>query len=197
MRTRKFELREIASIFAGLPTKSSSRRDVGRSGNILTVRALAGDGIDLDQLETHEISDRDAERYRIEAGDLLISSRSTSLKAVVVPNELDGRVINATLIGIRPSSSILLPRLLVAWLESPDGQAELAAVSQSGTTQMNVTVGGLSRLQVPVPDISIQKRLEDLLFAADEAYRLETEIAEKRRRIVQEIVTSQLGSSEK
>ena len=43
-------LGDIAKIYVGIPTKTSDLHEAGRSGNVLTVRSLTGNGIDHDAL---------------------------------------------------------------------------------------------------------------------------------------------------
>jgi hypothetical protein len=191
MPIRTEPIGDFAKIFAGMPTKSSDRQEVGRWGNVLTVRSLTGTGIDLTQLEEHGVVGRSVDQYQVQAGDLLLSARSTSLKTAIVPKELDGRLINATLIGVRCLPK-LLPRLLAAWLVGPEGQAALQAVSQSGTLQMNITVAGLSKIRVPVPSLETQHQLVELLKAADEAHRAAVQAAEDRHQLAIQIVAERL-----
>ena len=134
-------LGEIAAVYVGLPTKQSDIRGTGRSGNILTVRALRAPISIATSLSrsTPRIFGRDMDKYRAAGGDVLIAARSTSLKTAVVPADLDGTLINATLVGVR-CQPVLEPLLLLAYLRHPDGQAALAGVAQSATAQMNITV---------------------------------------------------------
>jgi len=185
------QLRDIAHIYVGLPTKASDTRKVGRLGNVLTVRSLIGTAIDANELAVVDLNGRDVGKYRVATGDVLLSARSTSLKTALVPRELDRIVVNATLLGVRCLAH-LEPRLLIAWLNHPAGQAALESVSQSATAQMNITVAGLSKLEVPVPSRDVQKRVVKLLEAADEAYAAAIQAAEDRRRLASQIVIAQL-----
>ena len=182
---------DLATVFAGIPTKSSDRQEIGRAGNVLTVRSLTGAGVDLNQLECHEVASKSVEQSRVRGGDLVLSARSTSLKMAVVPTELDGCLINTTLIGVRCLPHIL-PRLLMAWLDGPEGQAALQAVSQSGTFQMNITVAGLNRILVPVPPMETQHQLVDLLMASDQAHQAAVQAAEDRRWLATQIVAERM-----
>lgn len=195
MPVRPEQIGNLANIFAGMPTKSSECHEIGRGGTVLTVRSLTGIGIDGDQLEHHEVVSRATDQYKVQTGDLLLSARSTSLKTAIVPAELDGCVINATLIGVRCLPN-LLPRLLIAWLDGPEGQAALQAVSQSGTLQMNITVAGLSRILVPVPPMETQRQLVQLLDAADEAHLAAVQAAKDRHQLATQIVAERLTQKE-
>jgi type I restriction enzyme M protein len=169
----------------------SDTRKVGRSGNVLTVRSLTDIDIDTNELEVVDFTSRDFGKYRAAAGDVLISARSTSLKTAIVPQELDGIVINATLLGVR-CLPLLEPRLLVAWLNHPEGRAALESVSQSATIQMNITVAGLSKLEVPVSPLDVQRQMVKLLETADDAYLAAIEAAGARRRLARQVVVSRL-----
>ena len=185
------QLGDIAQIYVGLPTKGADSTQVGRSGNVLTVRSLTGTDIDPAALSVVHFNRYNVAKYQAAPGDVLISARSTSLKTAIVPENLAGKVVNATLLGVR-CLPILEPRLLVAWLNQPEGRTALEDVSQSATLQMNITVAGLSRLEIPVPPMHEQKRLVELLESADEAYAAATQAAESRRQLVQQVVVSQL-----
>ncbi len=184
-------LSNIAQIYAGLPTKVTDSAQVGRSGNVLTVRALTGTDIDPAALSVVHFNRSDLTKYQAAPGDVLLSARSTSLKTAIVPETLAGKVVNATLLGVR-CLPILEPRLLVAWLNHPEGRAALEEVSQSATLQMNITVSGLSRLEIPVLPTNEQKRLVQLLESADEAYAVSVQAAESRRQMARQVVVSQL-----
>ncbi len=109
----------------------------------------------------------------------------------IVPSELDGVIVNATLIGVR-SLPVLDPRLLAAYLTHPDGQSALEAVTQSATIQMNLTVNALRELEVPVPSPEDQRRMVELLTAADLAFESAVHASQLRRRLANEVVIDQL-----
>lgn len=182
----KRRLGEVAYIYAGLPTRPDNVREAQRSGNLLTVRALTASGIDVRELMQANIDGRNLEKYRVKAGDVVLSSRSTSVRTAVVPPELEGTIINATLIGIRCLPE-LDPRLLVALFNHPTGRAALENVSQSATHQMNITVSGLNRIEVPVPPPEEQRHLVELLETADAAYNTAMESAGLRHSLAQSV----------
>ena len=194
MPVRWEKLGNIAHIFVGLPTKITDRQEVGQPGNVLTVRSLAEAGVSKSDLESYDFDGRDLTKYLVAPGDVLLSARSTSLKTGIVTADLAGLVINATLLGVRCLPQ-LEPRLLVAWLNQPEGQAALATISQSATLQMNITVSGLSELVIPIPPMETQRRMVALLEAADDAYITAIQAAEDRRRIARQVVVGQLTES--
>ena len=186
METEHRQLGDIAMIFVGMPTKQSQLKEYGPFGNVLTVRALGDFGIDRDQLVRVDLNARDVGKYQAKSGDLVLSARSTTLKMGVVPDELDGIIVNATLIGVR-SMPALDPRLLAAYLSHPDGLAALDAVAQSATIQMNLTVSAVSKLEVPVPRLDVQRQVVEMLTASDTAYASAIEAAHTRRRLARRV----------
>lgn len=188
------QLGAIAHIFVGIPTKTAESFD-GGPANVVTVRSLTGKTIDATQLATVELPDRDTERYAIQPGDVLVSARSTTLKSAIVPKDLAGLVINATLLGIRTLPE-LEPRLLVAWLEHPEGRAALESVAQSGSVQMNITVGAISKIMIPVPPLQVQRQIVTILEAADEAYQAALLAAESRRQLAMHVAVQRLHNEE-
>ncbi len=89
-------LGELAHVFVGLSTKPARRSESERSSKVLTVRALVGNGtIDQAEFKPAEVGGRSAEKYRVQAGDVLLPARSTSIKVAVVPPELAGTIIVA------------------------------------------------------------------------------------------------------
>ncbi len=186
MNFERRHLGEFAKIFIGVPTKRSDTSGAGRTSRVLTVRSLTGAAINPIEAEHLHLKVRSMEKYTVQAGDLLIPARSTSLKAGIVPDSLGNSVINATLIGIRCLPA-MLPQVLAAYFLSLDGQAAIEGISQSGTGQMNVTVSGLSSLVIPVPPIDLQRRLASILDAAEQGYCSAIKAAEDRISLAREI----------
>ena len=185
------QLGEIATIFVGMPTKQSQLKEYGPTGNVLTVRALRDFGINHDDLVHVDFNGRDVSKYQARSGDLVLSARSTSLKMGIVPSELDGVVVNSTIMAVRPLPA-LDSRLLAAYLSHHDGQAALAAIAQSGTIQMNLTVNAVSKLEIPLPPIDVQRQMAEMLATADMAYESAVEAARARKSLAMEVVMDQL-----
>lgn len=185
------QLAEIAEIFAGMPVKSEQLVRDGSGTPVLTVGSIEGGDARASLSLPGEPSAHSISRYRVLAGDLLLSARSTSLKVAIVPPELDGAVINSTLLGVR-SLPRLKPAILAAYMLSGEGQSALEAACQSGSVQMNLTASALSKLEVPVPTPEQQQELAELLIASDAAYQSAVAAAESRRRVVAQLVTDKL-----
>jgi len=155
------------------------------------VRALTDRSINLDGLINVAPPSRDVEKYVARTGDVILPARSTSFTAAVLPAELDGVVINATLIAIRCDEQ-MLPTLLAAYFRHPAGRTAIEEHSQSGTVQMNITVRALEQIPVPVPPIQEQHRIAQLLEVAEDAHLMAVESAVRRRRLASEIAYQEM-----
>ena len=184
-------LTSVARVFAGVPTKRYDRKSGEPPVRVLSVRALNGRKIEPSELIRVLPLSRDRGKYTVAPGDIIIPARSTSFTAAIVPDELDGIAINATLIGIKCGER-LLPELLVAYLRHPAGLAAIEERSQSGTLQMNITVRALEDLPVPVPPIEHQKRIADMLESADAAHEAAIQAAARRRRLAGEVAYQEM-----
>ena len=191
MNSNQVPLGSIADIYIGLLVRSSEIGDPNTLPNVISVKALTGNSIDRNLLDTVAFSDKSVDRHRVHAGDVLLSCRSTTLVSGIVPDEMHGLVINSTVIGISLSEA-MDPRLLVAWLHSPMGRSEIASTSQSGTVQMNLSVSGLSRMVVPIIPRQQQTQLVQLLESADEVYENAIQSAHVRRAIARQAAVDAL-----
>lgn len=176
-----------AHVYSGVPTRAVAKGGSSGAMRVLSVRSLVGSNIHPEWLVDVAAVSRNPEKYTAKAGDVVIPSRSTSFTAAVVPRELDGVVINATLIGIRCSDR-LNPRLLAAYLRHPQGRAAVEEWRQSGTAQLNVTVNALNHLLVPLPSRETQEQLVRVLDAAEMAYDVAIHAAERRMHVANEIM---------
>jgi len=184
-------LGSLARVYAGVPTKRFSRKPGDHPLRVLSVRALNDRSIDLDGLINVTPLTREVEKYAARTGDVILPARSTSFTAAILPAELNGVVINATLIAIR-CANLMLPALLAAYLRHPAGRAAIEERSQSGTVQMNITVRALEQIPVPVPPIREQHRIVQMLEVAEDAHMMAIESAMRRRRVASEIAYQEM-----
>lgn len=175
----------IAHVFVGAATRASASSDGRDRARFLTVKCLQSGGLDSTEITAYDTRPSWIDRYSVKPGDVLLPARSTFWQVAIVPEELGGLLINATLIAVRCLPR-LHPCLLKSFLEHQVGQSRVVALTQSGTSQMNVTVRALSDLEVPVPEWGEQADLVELVTAATEAHKLAISAARKRFDIVRE-----------
>lgn len=158
---------------------------------MLSVRWLSNPDERLPEMYVSRNNPGRIDRYRVQPGDVIVSSRSTTLRVGVVPSAIQQVPINSTLLGVRCSPE-LLPELLAAYLRHPAGAAHLTAASQSGTMQMNLTASTLGEIPVPILPIAEQRELAHLLASADSAHDHAVAAAELRRQVAHDIVVARM-----
>ena len=183
-------LGELAEIFAGVPNRK--RKNPGdENQRLLSVNSLESESVNADAVYTAYVPGWAVGKAAVREGDVLLPSRSTSLRIGVVPHELEGTAISAALVGVRCGPK-LDPRVLRAYLSHPCGQEAIHAVCITGTVQMNLTIKGLRVLPVPVPPLEVQRQMVEMLEAANEAYHTALQAAHDRLRVAREVVVNNM-----
>lgn len=137
---------------------------------MVAIRDLDGEFTNL-HLVAHSLDVQHA-RSRVRGGDVLLSIKGTIGRTAIVIDGFSGN-ISRDVARLRPSSG-LLPEFLEAFLRSDVGHASLSRVVV-GTTRAEVSIGVLSQLCVPVPELAAQQKVVDLDAAA--AGRIRAEMA--------------------
>jgi len=184
-------LGELAEVIPGVATRTAPPQGDGRRDRVLTVRALSEHGIEADGVQQLEVLGRIVDAQRLRPGDVLLPARSTRVVAAVVPPDLAGVPINATLVIVR-CGPLLSPQVLAAYLNHPEGQLAVAAVAQSGTAQINLTATALRRLPVPTLPRGRQDQLAEVLGAAQDAYSNGIEAATARLHLARTVALAAL-----
>lgn len=105
---------------------------------------------------------RKVNRYRISAGDVLLTIRGSGFRTAVCEKETEGYLISSNLCSIRllPDSPIG-PYLLCSILSSSSGERALKTISQ-GSSIISIRPKSLYELEFDVPDPSQSSILEAL-----------------------------------
>ena len=177
-------LGDIAEIQAGLVTKSAEE---SRGVPVLTMASLAalraGSLLENDlPLMEEELSMREA-RYRLEAGDILVPSRTTEgyLQPTMTEGGVEeGKVFNATLLRVRVTSDKVIPGWLFSYLSSESGKASLLQGSQSRATQLSLGAKLIESVEIEIPPMDEQMKVWQLIENAHSAKRNAVKAADVR-----------------
>lgn len=110
------------------------------------------------------------ERYRILAGDVLLTCRGGVHRVVLAPAWIEGVLASSALIVLRPGAR-LRGAVLAAFLRSGPGQAELQKRLRISTTTQSLNLKDVVTVPVPVPAEAIQREIERWFEVSEEAYR--------------------------
>jgi hypothetical protein len=178
----------VEQIFLGLADARQAPPDSRRVAPVINVRDLHdGQVPPIASLAKRALTAGvDVARYTVRADDVVITCRGTQLKIANITPESAGAVISSNLIAIRAGQD-LLPAVLLAFLRSPATQQSLLRRAQSSTSSISLTSRSLGELMIPVPPLTIQTQIADLVIAAEDNFVAATRAAEQRRAVAHRI----------
>jgi len=116
------------------------------------------------------MSDEDNEtlaKSRLRKGDMVTVRTGYPGTTAVIPPELDGSNCIDIVIS-RPNHGKVRSEFVSIWVNSDHGKKQVLE-SQGGLAQQHFNIGEMRALLVKVPDISEQKRIENLLILQNSA----------------------------
>lgn len=186
---RKFLLADLClDVFTGIPG-SFLQKAIDNSAtkfNSVNGSALSTLGeIDLAMLQPVQVvSDKSVDKFKLKAGDVLLLSRGSSMKASLVTAEI--AVLNAlpsaNLIVIRPNQDFVKSEVLVAYLNAEIGQAWLVQNSV-GATIRNLPASELKKLEIALPELSVQTEIAELFHANLNAQKAGLAVLQQQKRV--------------
>ena len=192
-------IEDAALVYLGLATYG--RTVAGKGDHVvraISVKDLVAGRIATDGLEEVRVRHpSDAERYRVQVGDVLVAVRGTVAKIALVPDGLSGVVLTSTLAGIRAEADTLLPEVLYAYLRSAAGQAALSAHARSATGQIALTVRDIASIEIPAPPMAVQRRIAEIVSAIETYENTAAEALRLRRQLADEVINDTFAARTK
>jgi len=183
----KTQLQNLCTFSAGLP---NSKIDKATEADKATTFLVPGSAIGgLGEILTSELQPVlekegiDYSNHYIQAGDVLLLSRGTSVRAGLVDETLAEQLllVSTTITVIRPDKTKLLGETLVTFFNSEIGQNSLMAL-QKGSVISSLPLKDLKELEVDIPDIATQEQIQELYHASIAAYQDTIAMAEQQKR---------------
>lgn len=194
--TQLVALGDLASISPGLSTSGAGAG--AREGNWVvqevSLKDIQEDRIVLDGLHSISIEFKTAtEKHLLRPFDVLLTARSTTVKAAIVPPSLTRAVANSTLTVVRPRDPDLTPYLW--WFfTSRFGRARIEG-RMVGSTVMLLRAGALQDIEVPIPPLADVRRLAELIETSEEAYRAAVTSARIRHEVLRDSIIENLAEA--
>lgn len=183
---KKLELKEVATVFRG---KAVTARDERGNIGVINISNITDTGIDYSSLDLISEEERKVAPYALQDGDVLVTSRGTTVKIAVFERQPMTCIPSANINVIRPKEP-LNGTYLKLFLESSVGAKMLKSL-QRGTVIVNINYRDMSELEVPVPPLETQEEIareystglafykETIKTANDGWERLQAEIESK------------------
>lgn len=149
------QLKEVAEVLPGVQVSKSDFDALRRNPThyYLNIKNIQEEGIVYDDEE--RIRDKKVNwygKYDIKAGDIILTSKGTTSRAVIVPDDFKESFISNNLTIIRVNLSKYDPYVLKKYLESEIGRLVLENVT-TGTTIKVINASKLETIEVPDYDL--------------------------------------------
>lgn len=185
---------DIAEVRQGL---SRHGRSVGARAGDARVCLVNGsniqDGqIDAAGLETILIHESDfTAKHLLQPYDVVVTGKSTAVKAAYIPPGIGRAVANSTLLVVRPHDADM--GLYLWWfLTSREGRRTAESRMVAGVTLSSLLPSALAAVEVALPSASRLRLFAQLIEASEQAYRAGTEAAKIRRNAVRDHLIREL-----
>jgi len=194
-------LGSIAEVAYGL-TVNASRRKGADLAPYLAVANVTRGAIKLDNVKEIGMLEGDAERYRLQKGDVLLVEGNGNPKllgsAAIWNAEVPFMLHQNHLIRARLDKSHAIPEWVMDYLNGDDGRSQLLGKAKTSSGLHSINSRLIAGLQVPLPPLHEQKDITNLLRACDaKIAALEREIAlldELFRALLEELMTGRLSA---
>jgi hypothetical protein len=189
---------ELATVRQGLVT---SGRGAGARTGTWQVRLVSGGDIEDDilNLETAEAvwieQTSRTQIHLLQPHDVLVTARSTKVKAALVPPGISPTLANSNLLVVRAFEPEM--GIFMWWFFTSDyGRRLLEGAMLPSATLMSLPANRLATIDLPMPPASERFRLADLIETSERAYISAIEAARTRRNIIKNDVINDLLSRE-
>jgi hypothetical protein len=183
---------EVARVSPGLVT---SGRGAGAKAGSWRISVVSGaniqdDSLDLESAEMILVEQNaSTEKHILQPHDVVVTARSTVVKAALVPASVSRTVANANLLVVRPN--VPEAGLYLWWFfTSAYGRQLLESSMVPGATLMSLPASTLLDLEVPWPADAELFRLADLIEVSEQAYTAAREATAIRRNVIRDGVVN-------
>ena len=166
-----------AEPIAGLcvPVKSIDPRQRfgGGSFRYVDISSIDNDAKSITDARTIDVVEAPSRaRQLLMSGDVLVSTVRPGLNAVaIVPDDLDGQICSTGFCVLRPQPDLLDSDYLFGWVRSSQFVGQLVRMER-GIGYPAVSDSDVKSVPIPLPPISEQRHIVDILRQVDELRRL-------------------------
>lgn len=166
------QLKEVAEVLPGVQVSKSDFDALRRNPThyYLNIKNIQDEGIVYDNEE--RIRDKKVNwygKYDIKAGDIILTSKGTTSRAVIVPDDFKESFISNNLTIIRVNLSKYDPYVLKKYLESEIGRLVLENVT-TGTTIKVINASKLETIEIPDYDLKTIQTIGSRIKKNEQTY---------------------------
>lgn len=157
------ELKELAKVLTGNQYTLGVFENKGliseqKTGyKILTSSDIENGMVRWELLKSVYIKDNKFDKFAVQYGDVIVTSKSSKVKTVVIDIEPKEKIlVTGGMLIVRPQLDKLNPTYLKMFLDSETGQSILKSV-QKGAFVVTITASSLATIKIPMIDITKQQ----------------------------------------
>lgn len=175
-------LRDIAEILPGVQVTANDLEVIKKNAThyFLNVRNIQDDSIIYE--EEDRIRDKKVNwygKYDIQAGDIIMTTKGTTAKAVIVPDDFNPSFISNNLTIIRVNNEMYSPYVLLKYLRSELGRLVLDSVTTGAGVRI-INASKLGNIEIPKYEIEKCLRLGERIKTSFLEYQKRIEAAKKK-----------------
>ncbi len=188
-------LKTVASIQVGYQAKARIKEEARgthrliQSKNFDSFHRLRSENL------TTFFPERKPEIYSVRKGDILFQARGVVHFAYCIEDDLEDTLAAGSFYILRLRHENLLPQYLAWWLNQSEAQAYFQSQAR-GSGISFVPKSTLSRLQVQIPPLSVQKKVVRIVTLAEHEQLLLDRLSELRSRLVKAACMKAVKSEE-
>jgi type I restriction enzyme S subunit len=158
---------------------------------ILRMNNLEDGKINCKDLQFVSLESSEFEKFKLEKGDILFNrTNSLDLVGKTALFTLDGDFVFASyLLRIRTIKDQLLPEYLNYYFNFEKTQQDLKSLASRGASQVNISASKLSSFPIPLPPLSEQREIAEILQTIDQ----KIEIEKRKKELYEELFKSMLN----
>ena len=140
--------------------------------------------------------ERKPEIYSVRKGDILFQARGVVHFAYCIEDDLKDTLAAGSFYILRTKNDDLLPEYLAWWLNQAPAQAYFQSQAR-GAGMSFISKSTLSRLQVQIPPLSVQKKVVKMVTLAKHEQFLLDRLSELRSRLVKAVCIKAIQEQER
>ena len=140
--------------------------------------------------------ERKPETYSVHKGDVLFQARGVVHFAYCIEDDLKDTLAAGSFYILRLRHENLLPQYLAWWLNQSKAQAYFQSQAR-GAGMSYISKNTLSRLQVQIPPLSVQKKVVKIVTLAKHEQFLLDRLSELRSRLVKAVCIKAIQEQER
>ena len=156
------QLKDVAEVFIGnqytlgVFENKGMLTDKKTGYRILTSSDIEDGVVSWSNLQSIDYKDTKFDKFAVKYGDVVVTSKSSKVKTVVVDIEPKEKIlVTGGMLIVRPDQEKLNPTYLKMFLDSKDGQAAIKSI-QKGVSIVTLNASGLETIEIPLIDIKKQ-----------------------------------------